>query len=73
MFGVSESELKRLREEYPKGTKVRLIRMDDPYRKIPSGTIGTIDFVDDVGNIHTHWEGYGSLSLIPNVDEWNKI
>ena len=47
MFGVSRQTLERLRKEYPAGTKVELIRLDDPYRKIPSGTIGTVEFVDD--------------------------
>ena len=40
MFGVSRQTLERLRKEYPAGTRVELIRLDDPYRKIPSGTIG---------------------------------
>lgn len=73
MFGISRKEIMRLREEYPKGTKVKLIRMDDPYRKIPAGTIGTVNLVDDAGNIHTSWEGYGALSMIPGVDEWERI
>ena len=46
MFGVSRQTLERLRKEYPSGTRVELIRLDDPYRKIPSGTIGTVEFVD---------------------------
>ena len=64
MFGVNRQTLERLRKEYPSGTKVELIRLDDPYRKIPSGTIGTVEFVDDAGQIHTSWEGNGSLALI---------
>lgn len=56
MFGVSRQTLERLRKEYPAGTKVELIRLDDPYRKIPSGTIGTVEFVDDAGQLHTVWK-----------------
>ena len=73
MFGVSRQTLERLRKEYPAGTRVELIRLDDPYRKIPSGTIGTGDFVDDAGQLHTVWDGYGSLAMIYGVDEWRKI
>ena len=62
----------RLRKEYPAGTRVELIRLDDPYRKIPSGTIGTVEFVDDAGQLHTVWEGHGSLAMIYGVDEWRK-
>ena len=51
---------------------MELIRLDDPYRKIPSGTIGTVEFVDDAGQLHTVWEGHGSLAMIYGVDEWRK-
>ena len=64
MFGVSRQTLERLRKEYPSGTRVELIRLDDPYRKIPSGTIGTVEFVDDAGQLHTVWDGHGSLAMI---------
>lgn len=73
MFGVSRQTLERLRKEYPAGTRVELIRLDDPYRKIPSGTIGTVEFVDDAGQLHTVWAGYGSLAMIYGVDEWRKV
>lgn len=36
---------------YPKGTKIKLINMNDKYAP-SSGTIGTVDFVDDIGQIH---------------------
>lgn len=73
MFGVSRQTLERLRKEYPAGTRVELIRLDDPYRKIPSGTTGTVEYVDDVGQLHTVWDGHGSLALICGVDEWRKV
>ena len=53
MFGVNRQTLERLRKEYPAGTRVELIRLDDPYRKIPAGTTGTVEFVDDAGQLHT--------------------
>ncbi len=61
---VSRQTLERLRKEYPAGTRVELIRLDDPYRKIPSGTIGTVEFVDDAGQLHTVWDGHGALAMI---------
>ena len=59
MFGVSRQTLERLRKEYPAGTRVELIRLDDPYRKIPSGPIGTVDYVDDSEQLPKGWDGYG--------------
>ena len=73
MFGVKRQELEKLRKEYPAGTKVELIRLDDPYRTIPAGTIGTVEFVDDAGQIHTVWEDNGLLALILGEDEWKKL
>ena len=73
MFGVNRQTLERLRKEYPAGTRVELIRLDDPYRKIPSGTTGTVEYVDDAGQLHTVWDGHGSLAMIYGVDEWRKI
>lgn len=73
MFGVSRQTLERLRKEYPAGTRVELIRLDDPYRKIPSGTAGTVEYVDDAGQLHTVWDGHGALAMIYRVDEWRKV
>ena len=41
MFNIDEETLKNLRRKYPKGSKVRLTQMDDPYTTIPKETIGT--------------------------------
>lgn len=57
---------------YPKGTKIKLINMKDKYAP-PSGTIGTVDFVDDIGQIHVKWESGGSLALIIGEDDFEVI
>ena len=61
-----------LRKMYPKGTRVELHHMDDPFAP-PSGTKGTVMFVDDIGQIHVKWENGSSLALIPNVDSFSKV
>lgn len=63
----SEKELAMLREKYPTGTMVRLIAMNDEQAP-PVGTIGEIQFVDDVGSVHIHWQNGSSLAVIPDVD-----
>ncbi|MCM1007929.1 MAG: DUF4314 domain-containing protein [Ruminococcus flavefaciens] len=63
----NEKELAVLREKYPAGTMVRLILMEDKFAP-PVGTIGEIQFVDDAGSVHIHWQNGSSLSVIPNVD-----
>lgn len=69
---LEKDKVERLREEYPKGTKVRLISMNDPY-PVPEGTKGTVINVDDVGTVHVRWENGSSLGLIEHLDRWEKI
>ena len=60
-----------LRKMYPKGTRVELHHMDDPFAP-PSGTKGTVMFVDDIGQIHV-WETGSSLGLIYGIDSFSRI
>lgn len=63
----SENELMMLRKKYPIGTMVQLIAMNDEQAP-PVGTIGEIQFVDDAGSVHIHWQNGSSLAVIPDVD-----
>lgn len=56
-----------IRQKYPKGTRVRLIHMDDPQAP-PPGTLGTVVGVDDVGSIMVHWDNGSSLHVVYGAD-----
>ena len=56
-----------IREKYPTGTMVRLIAMNDKFAP-PVGTVGKVQFVDDAGSVHIHWQNGSSLAVIPDVD-----
>lgn len=64
--------VERLREEYPAGTRIKLVSMDD-VQAPPAGTAGTVEGVDDAGHILMAWDGGGGLSLIPGADDFQKI
>ena len=66
-MGVNE-----IKEMYPKGTRIKLICMVD-IQSIPSGTKGTVEFVDDMGTIHMKWDNGRALGLISEVDEFEII
>jgi hypothetical protein len=68
----TEKELEMLRAKYPKGTKIRLIHMNDP-QPVPSGTIGEVALIDDAGNIHMNWQNGRSLAIIEGVDDFEVI
>ena len=68
----SREQVARLREQYKKGTKVRLISMDD-IQAPPPGTIGEVIGVDDAGSVMVRWETGSSLSLIPGEDRFEIV
>ena len=69
MTFISEEALERLRECYPPGTRVVLIKMDDPYnKKLIPGSKGTVESVDDAGTIHVRWDCGSSLGVVYGED-----
>lgn len=74
MFGIREETLKRLREEYPRGCRVELVHMDDPYNtRLCPGCTGTVVSVDDVGTIHVHWDCGSSLGVVYGEDSCKRL
>lgn len=70
---MSAERVARLKENYPAGTRIRLIHMDDPYAPVLDGTTGTVVAVDDAGNIHMKWDNGRSLAICPEVDSFAKV
>ena len=68
----SREIVNRLRSEYPAGTRIKLISMDDAQAP-PIGTLGTVQGVDDMGSIMVHWDNGSTLSLVYRVDLCEKI
>ena len=67
MNAISEKELLDLRNLFPKGARVRLVKMDDPQAP-PKGTLGTVRWVDDIGTIHINWDNGLGLGAAFNED-----
>lgn len=71
---ISKEALQALRERYPKGTRVELISMNDPYnKKIKPGCRGTVVSVDSIGTIHVAWDCGSSLGVVYGEDNCRKI
>ncbi|MCI8470646.1 MAG: DUF4314 domain-containing protein [Clostridia bacterium] len=66
----TQEEVQNIKKTYTKGTKVQLIKMYDLTNSVLSGTMGIIDFVDDVGTIHVNWETGSTLGLVVGIDEF---
>ena len=69
----SHAEVKALRSRYPQGTRIELIAMEDPYAPIAPGTKGTVEYIDDAGQLHMHWDNGRTLALIPGEDSFREI
>lgn len=62
-----------VKQSYPAGCRVELVRMDDPYVNIPKGTKGTVTGVDDIGTIHVHWDSGHHLGIAYGEDVCRKL
>lgn len=71
---VTADELKRLREEYPAGCRVELVRMGpDPYSRLKPGDQGTVRYVDDLGTVFVSWNCGSGLGVVYGVDRIRRL
>ena len=68
----SKEIVERIRREYPAGTRVELLQMDDPQAP-PIGTQGTVMGVDDIGSIMVAWDNGSGLSVVLGEDLCRKV
>ena len=68
----SKEVVERIRKEFPSGTRVELLRMDDPQAP-PIGTQGTVMGVDDIGSIMVAWDNGSGLSVAFGEDLCQKV
>lgn len=66
-------QAQRNKAQYPSGTRLELIHMDDPYSPVPDGTRGTVNFVDDAGQLHMNWDNGRTLAVDTDVDTFRKL
>ena len=72
MRGMTQEILASLREQFPQGTRVELLRMDDPQAP-PIGTCGTVIGVDDTGSVMVRWDNGSGLHVVYGEDECRKV
>lgn len=68
----SREVVERVRKEYPAGTRVVLVKMDDP--QAPSiGTLGTVKGIDDTASIMIRWDNGSGLHVVYGEDIVKKV
>lgn len=68
----NKETVERVRSQYPVGTRVELVQMDD-MQASPIGTQGTVWGVDDTASIMVHWDNGSSLHVVYGEDICRKI
>lgn len=64
--------VERLRREFPTGTRVQLVKMDD-VQAPPVGTLGTVQGVDDTGSLLMRWDTGSGLNVVYGEDVVKKL
>ncbi len=65
--------VEEIRRQYPIGTRVELVRMNDPYTKLKPGDRGTVTMIDSTGTIFVDWDCGSSLGVVYGEDYAVKI
>ena len=73
MGGLSMGMVQYLKEKYPVGTRVMCDYMMDNYHSVPSGTMGTVAVVDDIGTVHVDWDNGSGLGLVYGSDSFHVV
>lgn len=68
----SKEIVERIRREYPAGTRVELVQMDDAQAP-PVGTKGTVKGVDDTGSLLMRWDNGSGLNVVYGEDIVRKV
>lgn len=69
---IMEEDLRRLEREFPEGSRVELVQMDDAQAP-PVGTKGTVLGVDCIGNILVDWDNGSGLNVAFGQDKCRRI
>lgn len=68
----NKAVVEHIRSQYPAGTRVELVQMDDAQAP-PVGTLGTVWGVDDTGSIMVHWDNGSGLNVVYGIDVCRKV
>lgn len=69
----SRKEVERIKKQYPVGTRIELISMEDPHAPIECGMQGTVVCIDSIGSLHMKWDNGRTLGIVPGEDSFKVI
>lgn len=69
---ISKALKEVLNQKYPAGARIELENMIGE-GDMPTGLKGTVNFIDDLGQIHVNWDNGRTLALDAIIDSFSKI
>ena len=69
----TQEQVDQIKEQYPIGTRLKLMSMKDPYAAVPSGTEGEVTYIDDIGTLSMKWDNGRSLGIVVSEDSFEVI
>lgn len=66
-------QAKIMKERYPAGTRIMLLRMGNDPRPVEPNTKGTVIGVDDIGTVHCKFDNGRSLGVVPGEDTFRTL
>ncbi len=66
-------QAQRYKEMYPPGTRILLIQMGNDPQPVEAGMRGTVQAVDDIGQLMMKWDNGRGLALVPGEDSFRTL
>lgn len=70
MENMPKKLLDFLRDQFPLGSRIMLTKMEADSQPLPPGSTGTLNHIDEAGQLHILWDNGISMALMPGADRF---